>query len=109
LATAASSPSASPLVSSTPNDSSSFRLFPPSMFRSWNSILDATRQPSFSGPISWLGDSWTSSKNSWQKCAPPVTSLIGVTVTPGLRTGIMNIDSPPCLGTSMVVRASTIA
>ena len=49
----------------------------------------------------------TSSKNSWQKSASPVTCLIVSIVTPGWPpSGTMNIDRPRCFGTSQSVRAS---
>ena len=69
----------------------------------------ATRQPSFSAPMRFLVGSTTSSKNSGQKCEPPVTSFIGLTVTPLLRIGMYSIESPACFGTSRLVLHSTIA
>ena len=73
--------------------------------RSWVSVDDDTRQPSFTAPITQSSGTKTSSRNTSLKSDSPVICFSGRTSTPSARMSIANEVMPACFFTSGSVRA----
>ena len=73
--------------------------------RSWVSVDDDTRHPSFTAPITQSSGTNTSSRNTSLKSDSPVICLSGRISTPSARMSTTKAVMPACCFTSGSVRA----